>query len=328
MGEWYDTPPSGFQQFAPALHAARSGSMDAGKLLTELANSNNEPAIAGATAIANLSAYQNQQSFDSIRRALNSEEPLKRLAALTALQSFGTRQRALAFPLLSDPNKAIRIDAARLLASIPVGDLPAAQKKILDDGIAEYIAVQEFNAERPESQSNLGGLFTDLGRFAEAEVAYREAIKLQSQFEPAYGGLAQLFSATQREEQALAVLDEGLAVRKDSALLHHARGLSLIRLRQTDKAIESLAKAARLGAEVARYAYVFAIALNSTGRSDMALAELAAAHRKHPQDGEILMALVTINRDAGNREAAKTWAGKLQEIYPGDPAVQGLLKQL
>ncbi len=195
----------------------------------------------------------------------------------------GPRERVVAFPLLSDAYKSIRMEAARILAALPAGDLPLEQKTLLDNGVDEYIAAQQFNADRPEAQVNLGNLYSDLSRYDEAETAYQSALELQSQFEPAYANLAQFYSNTGREQAALAILDRGLATLGNSALLHHAKGLSLIRLQQTDKSMESLAKAARLGAENPRYAYVFAIALNSTGRTDMALGELATAHRSHPQ---------------------------------------------
>jgi tetratricopeptide (TPR) repeat protein len=325
---WYGKSVAGLQAYALAFFAGRNAQPGAGRELGKVAMDANQPSIARASALAGLSAYPSQQSFKSISLALKSEDTLERMGALTALQSFGSRERVMAFPLLSDKYKSIRIEAARVLAALPAGDLPLEQKALLDRGVKEYIAAQQFNADRPEAQVNLGNLYSDLGRYDEAELAYKSALELQSQFEPAYANLAQFYSNTQREQAALEILDRGLAVLGNSALLHHAKGLSLIRLQQTDKAMESLAKAARLGSESPRYAYVFAVALNSTGRTGMALNELAAAHLKHPQDRDILTALVTINRDAGNRDAAKAYAEKLLTLNPDDLAIRGLVNQL
>ena len=49
----------------------------------------------------------------------------------------------------------------------------------------------------------------------------------------------------------------------------------------------------------ARYAYVYAVAPNPHGAADEAFALLKEAHRQHPADREVLMALVWIARDQG-----------------------------
>ena len=85
----------------------------------------------------------------------------------------------------------------------------------------------------------------------------------------------------------------------DDAELHHALGLNLVRQRRTADALPELARAAAIDPANARYAYVYAVALNSTGRTDDAIKTLEASHARHPADRDTLFALVTINRDAG-----------------------------
>ena len=89
-----------------------------------------------------------------------------RLGALGAMASAPREQRILAFPLVWDEIKAIRIEAARLLAGYPRDSFKPGQGEVLDKAIGEYIQVQEFNAERPEAQVNLGNLYTDMSRFS------------------------------------------------------------------------------------------------------------------------------------------------------------------
>ena len=74
-----------------------------------------------------------------------------------------------------------------------------------------------------------------------------------------------------------------------------------------------------------RYAYVYAVALNSAGRTDDAIKALEASHARHPADRDTLFALVTINRDAGRTAAALAWADRLAAI---DPSAQPLVDQL
>jgi Flp pilus assembly protein TadD len=92
-------------------------------------------------------------------------------------------------------------------------------------------------------------------------------------------------------------------------------------------ALSSLADAAAREPANPRYAYVHAVALQSAGRLDEALRVLAQATERHPGDAEILVALVTFNRDAGRRGPALDHARKLQALLPGSPEVARLLRE-
>ena len=88
------------------------------------------------------------------------------------------------------------------------------------------------------------------------------------------------------------------------------------------------ALAAKLAPDNARYAYVYAVGLNSTGKRAEALSVLRAAEARHPYDLEILSALISINRDAGDAKAALPYARKAAEIMPNDANVKKLLADL
>jgi Flp pilus assembly protein TadD len=64
------------------------------------------------------------------------------------------------------------------------------------------------------------------------------------------------------------------------------------------------------------------------GRTESALAVLEDARQRHPNDRQILLALVTINRDRGAREAAVRYARELVALSPRDPQARQLLDQL
>ena len=67
---------------------------------------------------------------------------------------------------------------------------------------------------------------------------------------------------------------------KDAGL-HYALGLALVRLKRSGDALAELRQAAELAPDSAQNAYVYAIALNSTGRGDEALKTLADALARH-----------------------------------------------
>ena len=326
---WYGKPESGYQNYATTLNAARKQLPSARSLIASLAANTEQPVIARATAISYLGQYGSPATAASIRQALQSNDPMLKLAALDALSLFGIREQVqLAFPLLQDASRSVRIHAARLLASVPMGDLPEQQKKLLEQAIEEYINAQLFNAERPESQSNLGGIYTDLGRLVQAEAAYRKAILLQSQFVPAYVNLAQLMSGQKKENEAINVLQSGLLQVPGNASLHHALGLALVRQKNLPKALEQLSRAVDLAPDDVRYSYVYAIALQSAGEVDKALSVLETSYGLHPGNPDVLFALVTVNRDAGNKQAALRYVAALRKLLPENVAIKQLEKQL
>jgi tetratricopeptide (TPR) repeat protein len=287
-----------------------------------------QPPIARATALQELAAYADAAMLSQIQQGLAAEDPLQRLGALGALESLGPAQRVLAVALLWDDLKAVRIEAARLLAAIPPDRLPEQVQGKLAQGIDEYIAVQEFNAERPEAKVSLGTLYMDQGRSQDAELAYRKAIELQPRFIPAYVNMAHLLSGLKREHEAEGFLRSGLELNPKSADLEHALGLSLVRQKRLDEATAALATAADLAPENARYGYVYAVALQSTGKLEQAIHVLEEAHRRHPGDVDTLVALVTFSRDGGHLEAAQKYARALKELMPGNPVVDQLLQEL
>jgi Flp pilus assembly protein TadD len=89
-----------------------------------------------------------------------------------------------------------------------------------------------------------------------------------------------------------------------------------------------LRRAAELEPDRARYAYVYAVALNSAGRRDDAIAALKEAAAKHPGDRDVLLALVTFNRDSGDIAAAVGYGEQLMRLAPDDRELANFVADL
>ncbi|MFO1128651.1 MAG: cytochrome c3 family protein [Rhodospirillales bacterium] len=323
---WYGPTRKGLQTWTETFAAARDGKPEAAAMLLGLAENEDMPAIARATALDSLAAYPGPQTAAVAQHRLADADPLVRRAALGALQPFPVEQIwPLASPLLADPVRGVRIEAAALLASMPTERLAAGDKARLARGIDEYIAAQQMNADRPEHRVNLGSLYAQQGQFGRAEAEFAAAKKLDPTFAPAYVGLSQTYAQQGRNADGERILREALARLPDDASLHHALGLNLVRQRRPADALAEIGRAATLDPATARYTYVYAIALNAADRRDEAIAALEANHARHPGDRDTLYALVTINRDAGRTTAAVTWAEKLAAV---DPSARPLVDQL
>ena len=198
----------------------------------------------------------------------------------------------------------------------------------LNQVLDEYRASQLVNADRAEAHLNLGVLHTQLGEFDEAEQYYQTALSLDPSFMAGYLNLADLYRQLERDEEGEAVLREALAGTNDPAPVEHSLGLLLVRQKRLPEAIRALGRAAELRPEMARYAYVYAVALESVGDVESALSVLSDAHTRVPENRDLMIALVTMHRESGSHESAVEYARKLFALTPQDPAARQLLQQL
>jgi tetratricopeptide (TPR) repeat protein len=324
---WYGTDRSGKPHYAKVLQAGRESAPGASRALVELAGEPGSPAIVRATALRLI--RPDSQSVDAVRRALGDADPLVRVAALDAAENLEPRVRLkLARQLLSDPVLGVRIQAARVVILVPAQLWDPSDRARLERPLAEYRAAQAENADRPEAHLNLAVLAIALGEPELARAEYETALRLGPWFVPAYVNLADLHRQTKRDDEAERVLRTGLAQVGDSAELSHALGLTLVRQGRNPDAIAELARAAELAPESPRYAYVYGIALHSTGEVDRARGVLDDAYRRHPGDPSLLIGLVTLSRDAGDLEVALTYAVALVDLIPEDPGARQLLTEI
>ena len=285
----------GFQKFAPAFVADDRNDSTAQQQLSRVAADSSESMIARASALARLAGHPGDVALASARNAANDPHPLVRRAALTILDQIPPKQRVdVAAPLLDDESRAVRIEAARVLAPVgsSLGDNDTREK--FTRAAADFVASQRYLADRPEARDALGIFYTQTGKTREAEAEYRAALKLAPRYSRAYVNLADLLRTQGREPEVEAVLREGIAASPTDATLHHALGLSLVRSGKLQDAIPELQRAMRLEPNNFRFLYVYAAAL----------------------------------RDIGNRGGAMRAAGRLVYLYPKDTSAKQLLQSI
>ncbi len=231
-------------------------------------------------------------------------------------------------PLLHDPVLAVRTEAARALSGVDPRAIPADQRDALTAAEDELAAAEMVNADRPETHLNLGLLDIRRGRPAEAEAEYATALRLDPRFVPAMMNLADLDRMRGEDSAGEALLRKALTVDPNNADITHSLGLLLVRQHNYAEALPLLRKAAELAPDNTRYGYVYAIALNSTGAPDQARALLEQIHARHPADPDVLLALVTTARSAGDFPAALMHARELAKLYPGNLQIQMLVHDL
>ena len=87
-----------------------------------------------------------------------------------------------------------------------------------------------------------------------------------------------------QDQQGADLLRKALIIEPNNADVRHSLGLLLVRQHNYAEALDQLRQASELAPDNVRYAYVYAIALNSTGAAAQAMTLLERTHRQHPAD--------------------------------------------
>jgi Flp pilus assembly protein TadD/cytochrome c553 len=324
----YPEPKHGFQDFTDAFWLADQGDPRAAYPLIQVAANPAESAIARASALSRIARQPTREGMAVAMAALKDASPLVRRAALEVIEQLPPLERRSALPLLSDPSRIVRMQAAHALAPLAADAIGDEHRSAFERASSEFVAAERFNADRPENRSNLGGYLLLRGDFDGAEAEYRAALALDQRYIPAWVNLADLKRSQQLEPQAEAILREGLQVMPADPALHHALGLALVRQQRLAEGVEELRKAYEQAPGNARFAYVYAVGLHSEGARSRAISVLEQALERAPNDTQLLSALASFHAEAGEVPRARAYAERLLELLPGDPGVQQLLRSL
>lgn len=317
---WGESEP----HFATAFAAARNGTGNAA--LNAVVADRNLPGIVRASALAAIAGPAADAEAASIDAGLKDPDPLVRMAAISVAQMLPPEsQLQLLSPLLRDSIRAVRIEAARILA-------PLYEYLPIDSGFAaaavEYRAAQNAIASRPEAHVALGDFESSMGNPDKAIEHYAFALAMDPRHPFSRLNYADALRRFGDEAGAEEMLRDGLAIDAGNANFRHSLGLLLVRTERSDEGLAELLQAAKQAPDNPRYAYVAGVALHSLGQTDAALQQLQDAHERFGGDFDIAWALATMLRESGDTAGARKVATDLAEQRPDDADVQALLASL
>ena len=329
IGGWFGPGRKGLQNYAEAFQAAWHDEPGAAALLAAVAADTHAPAFARASALTELASHISQSAIGLAQKGLADSDPMVRIGALDMLDGVPPdRLWPIVSPLLSDPIRGVRLRATSLLAAMPSNRLSDRERERFDQAVQEFIAAQAFNADRPEARATLGSFYARRGQASEAETEFKAALRLSPAYGPASANLADLYRQLGRDADAESVLRKAIYASPQDAGLHHALGLTLVRLKRQDEALAELARAAELEPDRARYAYVYAIGLDSSGYCADAIRVLKDNLVRHPEDRDTLFALIGFNRDQGDVAVALDYAEQLERLEPSNVELKALIETL
>ncbi len=328
VAQWYGPNRRQEAHYGETFAAARVGKPGAPVALAQLAADQGKPAIVRATALDALRADA-VSGIDVRRNATRDPDPEVRAAAADSFESVVPDHVIPALtPLLTDPVRAVRMAAARVLSPVAGDALGSASRPAFDAALAEYIAAQNASLDMPGARLNLAVVYANSGQLHLAEQQYQAALKIDPDFTPARVNLARLYNASARNADAERVLADGLKRHADIGELQYSLGLLLAEEQRLPEAADALAKAARLLPTSARAHYNFGLALMRLKKARQAEAALLKAHSIDDSDAAIPYALAVLYAQAGQGEKAFEWAGRAKALAPDDAQTQQLLEQL
>ncbi|MEA3469613.1 MAG: tetratricopeptide repeat protein [Thermodesulfobacteriota bacterium] len=240
--KWYGSKKK--FHFGSTFSAARNAEPQAREDLIQIVSDNLSPVLVRATALSLLGRYLGDNVTAVFRQALESDEAIFRRTALMFLPRLSPEESMqLIGPLLGDPVKGVRIEAARALTRVPADLLPERWNESFQLALEEFEAIALYSADFAASRLNLGALYTYLGQEDKAEENFKKAVAIDRDFYSARTNLAVLYSRQGKNNLAEKQLRKALSVNSDLPDVHYSLGLLLSEQKQYEGAVQHLREA-------------------------------------------------------------------------------------
>ena len=281
--------------YGTVLAAGRRAEPSAKTDLLTLAADTLSPTIVRATALSLLGRYAGADVTAAFRSALLDEEPLLRRTAVAEAPIPDAAERvARLAPLLADPFRAVRLEAASALAGTPPSLLKPYQQAALATALADYVKAMEYSLDFSYAGHNLGLMYERMNDPARAEAYYRRAVAVDDLSIGPKSNLALLLARQGRAAEAEMLLRQLAAANPDEAQVAYSLGLLLAETGSMDEAAALLARAAAGMPADARAAYNAGLALAQAGRVAEAERLLRRAVELEPSRYDHLFALADL----------------------------------
>jgi len=265
INEWYGL--SRRPHFGSIFAKARQNDEDAIPALITLAHDELFPPVVRATALHELERYADSTGRQAVIRSL--EDPLS-LIRYQAVQSYLPASQEemieLLSPMLNDPVKAVRMQAAFRMSSLPVASMDSSLLREFFESLGQYREAMEYTGEFAASRHNLGVIYQNLGNYEQAETNFLSAIRIDNEFFPSIANLAVNYNQQGKNQEALALLRDMINRFPEYHESWYSLGLLQAEMGDYQGALVSLEKAAELIPDYPRIWYNLAQLYQFMGR--------------------------------------------------------------
>lgn len=295
----------------------------ADKGLSRIISSNLYPEIIRAAAIGYLSAYPSAMTGETVRRALNDPDPLLRYTAVEHYMPGDSADLLQSLtPLLSDPVKAVRTEAASRLSTFKKSAFNELVYPLFVKALDEYKKSLEYVADFPTGRFNLGNYYAMTKEIARAEENYREALAIDPLFFPAKVHLALIHYQQGKLDQAEILLADLVKNHPEVQDGYYYLAILYGEQKRYSEAIGLLEKAIAMKGTNTRLYYNLGLIYQLTGQDEKCVSALKKGHNAYPCDFDILYALYAYYWNKNDRSGAKPYIDQLKYCFPEEKSVQ------
>ena len=323
VNKWYGERKKA--HYATILADAADGKSGADSGLLRIINSNLYPEIIRATAIRYLSAYPGAKAQESVRRTLNDPDPLLRH---TAVENYMGSDSAGLFrvlaPLLLDPIKTVRMEAANRLSTFDKSAFNEIQYRAFLGALDEYRKSQEYVADFPTGRYNLGNYYSKRKDLVKAEENYREAIAIDNLFYPAKVNLAMIYYQQGKLDDAETLFRDLVTNHPEVSDGFYYLALLYAEQKKYTEAIDLLETASVKTNANPRIWYNLGLLYQMTNQNTRCETTLVKGLRLDPCNYDLLYSIFAFYMKQNDRTKATPYIEKLKSCFPGEKTVQDM----
>jgi tetratricopeptide (TPR) repeat protein len=285
------------------------------------------PLMVRATAVSLLDNFDDSLSAKTIEKALSDPASLVRHSAINSYRPEDVKSfEKIITPLLNDPVKGIRVEAAIRLSEIPDNQLSPPVRKARKEALQEYIDVNLYTSDFPGGRYNLGVMYANNGELEKAAESYREALKIDELFFMAKVNLATVYNQQGKNGEAEILLREVLAENPQINDVYYSLALLLAENGNIPEARKYFIKSAELMPEQPRILYNLGLFENSNGNTALAEEYILKALKMEPDNYDFLYAICTLYLEHKQEQMAIEYAKRLVDKYPQNQIGRQLLQ--
>ncbi|MCD4728761.1 MAG: tetratricopeptide repeat protein [Pirellulales bacterium] len=296
--------------------------------LAALANDDLYPVMVRSTAISLMGDYYSELCKAELINHMKSLESLIRYTAIHHFPLASLEDAQVLIPLLNDPVKAVRMEAAVKLLVIPEQQFPGKKRGLLQAVLKEYKEVMEYSGDFSASRHNLGNFYNNTGNSTEAIKHFKEAIKIDSEFYPAKVNLAMVYNSQGENEKAELLLKDVIKSNPEIHDVYYSLGLLLAEMQKYEEALIYLFKAGEVMPYNSRVFYNLGQIQSYLGQIESAEKSFIAAVSIEPESFDYLYVLADFYLNQQMFEKSRAVAIKMNETFPGNRTGEQLLKKI
>lgn len=285
------------------------------------------PLMIRATAVSLLDNFDDSLSTTAIEKALSDPAALVRHSAINSYRPEDAKSfEKIITPLLNDPVKGIRVEAAIRLSEIPEKQLSAAAFKARKEALQEYIDANLYTSDFPGGRYNLGVMYANTGELEKAAESYRAALAIDNLFYMAKVNLATVYNQQGKNDEAERLLREVISENPEISDVYYSLALLMAEKGNLPESRKYFLKSADLMPEQPRILYNLGLLENSQGNAALAEEYILKALKADSDNFDFNYAICTFYLEHNQKQKAVFYANRLIEKYPENQVGKQLLQ--